>query len=117
MSVIHYHISEEEENAPLSTKFFYSISSEGFFFSPKTYRGLRLGREKGDTADISSTSIPLKKVHCRVPSTKQMPFSNVWIDQCKSVTIVLHQLSLHTEKPRGELKALCKQPEGKRYFW
>lgn len=31
-----------------------------FFFVPKTYRGLRLGREKGDTADMSSTSISEK---------------------------------------------------------
>lgn len=87
------------------------------FFFPRTYRGVRLGRKTKDTADTSSTGIFLKNVQCRVASTRQMLFSNVRIDQCKSVTIVLYQLSPHTEKPRGELKALCKQPEGKRYFW
>lgn len=112
-SMIRYHMGEEEEMHLSQLNFFCSISSQIFF--PRTYREVRLGRETEDTADTSSTSISL--IHCRVPSRRQMSLSNVRIDQCKSVTIVLHQLSLHTEKPWGELKAFCKQPEGKRYFW
>ena len=111
--MIHYHLSKEKENAPLDTKFFYTLFSQGFL--PRTYRGVRLWQRQ-ETLQTSSTSSSLKNVHCRVAGTKQMSFSNVRIDQCKSVTIVLHQLSLHKEKPQGELKALWKQPEGKKVF-
>lgn len=101
--MIHYHISEEEEMhlSLLSCWFFFFFTvflpSFFLFFSLKNPREVSLGRETGDTADTSSTSMSL--IHCRVPSTRQMPLSNVRIDQCKSVTIVPHQLSLHTEKP------------------
>lgn len=70
----------------------------------------------------SSTSIPLKNTHCRVPSTRQMPFSNVMIDQSKSVTVVLHLFTavpFHRKALRGvthTLQAARRKEKKKKVF-
>lgn len=49
-------------NAPLPTEFFLQYFFTVFFF-PRTYREVRLGRETGDSADTSSSSV--SPIHCR----------------------------------------------------
>lgn len=87
--------------------FFYSISSP----FARTYRGIRLGRETGDTVDTSSTSISLKNVHCRVASTRQMPFSNVMIGHyCSTPAVPSYRKAL-----RG-VKGTLQTARGKKVF-
>lgn len=101
ISVILYHMGEEEENAPLTTKFLQCFFFP-FYFSiivfPWDLQRSQAG-ERLETLQTSPTSTPLKGVHGRVAGVRQMPFRKVKTDQCKSVTTVLRQLSLHTEKP------------------